>query len=254
MAKVISFGIQKGGSGKSSSTGITAYLLAKKYRILAVDFDSQGNLTQLLSLKSLQEFEGKTVLEAVQEEDPRPYIYPVTDFLHLLPADDFLSIFGREVIPKYNKGNPSEILRNTLKVVQDDYDFILCDLPPNLGDQTINGLYAADYVVVMMQAAPFCYDALHRFLEMVKFIQEREHPDIKVAGILPTMVVSRAVIDEGILVQVTQEFNDLVFNTVIKRRQRIQDFSASGITEATKEDREALAPYKAFVKELLNRV
>ena len=79
MGVIISFGIQKGGVGKSTTTGISSYLLSKEYKVLAVDFDSQGNLTQFLIQKNIYDFTHKTVLEALKEKNPTPYIYKITE-------------------------------------------------------------------------------------------------------------------------------------------------------------------------------
>ena len=67
MAKVISFALQKGGVGKTTATALTSYLLSQDYKVFAVDFDSQGNLTQLLTQQDVYEFRGTTILEAIHE-------------------------------------------------------------------------------------------------------------------------------------------------------------------------------------------
>ncbi|MGN7309312.1 ParA family protein, partial [Bacillus subtilis] len=87
-AKIITFGIQKGGSSKTTTSGIVSYLLSQDYRVLAVDMDSQGNLTELLTMRDIEDFRGMTVLEAMEEQDASGYICRITDTLHLLPAED----------------------------------------------------------------------------------------------------------------------------------------------------------------------
>ena len=79
MGITISFGIQKGGVGKTTSCAITAHLLSKDARVLAVDFDSQGNLTEFLTRRDIYDFTGNTVLEAIKDKDPRPYIVNVKE-------------------------------------------------------------------------------------------------------------------------------------------------------------------------------
>lgn len=79
MAKVITFGIQKGGVGKSTTSGIISYLLASEgFKTLVVDMDSQGNVTDLLTNMEPDEFAGQTILEAFKEENIKPYIHKVT--------------------------------------------------------------------------------------------------------------------------------------------------------------------------------
>lgn len=253
MAVTISFGIQKGGCGKTTTTGIVAYLLARDYRVLAVDFDSQGNLTQFLTQRNIYDFTKRTVLEACKERDARPYIVPVTDTLHILPAEDFLAGLPQWLYREY-KGDPTSVLRGALDTVQASYDFILVDLPPNLGDQTINGLTASDYAVVMLQSEPFSYDAMDRYLELLGHVQERSNPDLRLAGVLTTMLDARSSLDHAILQRATEEYEGVVFNTTIRRRSRIKEFTVTGIQDHLKADRDALENYEEFTKELIARV
>ncbi|MBM7554412.1 AAA family ATPase [Thalassobacillus pellis] len=254
MGVTISFGIQKGGVGKTTTTAISSYLLAEMgYRVLAVDFDSQGNLTGMLTQQNIYDFTERTVLQAVKEKNPVPYIHSVNDNLDVLPAEDFLSILPRYIYREY-KGHPAALLRETLDVVKADYDFILIDLPPNLGDHTVNGLTASDYAVVMLQSEPFCYDALDRYLEFLTGVQNNTNPDLILGGILTTMLDARATIDSSILDQAKEDFEDLVFASVIRRKSRIKEFSIEGIQNRIKADRVALAPYQSFLEELIERV
>jgi len=253
MAIKIAFGVQKGGVGKTTTAGMVAWLLSKKYRVLAIDFDSQGNLTQLLTQKKLSKFKDKTVLEAIQEGDPESYIYSIEKNLDILPADDYLATLPRWLYREYRDG-PVKALRNTLGGVEGRYDFIIIDLPPNLGELTANGFIAADYVVAILQSEPFCYDALPRFIETLEYAQGEIHPDLRLLGILITMVPARGAIDESISTQARAKYKDLVFETVINRRNRLKEFARIGIRDNTVQDRAVLHPYTLFVRELLNRV
>lgn len=251
MGITISIGLQKGGVGKSTTTAITAFLLAQKYRVLSVDFDSQGNLTQMLTQRNIYDFTEKTVLEACLTRDPVPYIHAINNQLHILPAEDRLVTLSRYI---HRKPNPFSVLKETLSKVKDEYDFILIDLPPNLGDQTLNGLVASDYAIAILQSEPFALDALDRYLETLQITQQKQNPDLRLAGILITMINSRASLDAAILQKVRDDYEELVFNTVIKRRSRIKEFSLEGIQDRTKVDRHALEQYRSFTEELVNRV
>jgi chromosome partitioning protein len=252
MAKIITFGIQKGGSAKTTSSGITAYLLSEKYRVLAVDLDSQGNLTELLTQRDIYDFHGRTVLEAMKEKNARPYIHPVSESLHLLTAEDHLATFSRWLYSSY-QGNKSLVLKETLESVKDEYDFIIIDTPPALGDQTINALSASDAVVAMFETSKFCYSALSRFLETVVHVQEKVNPDLKVAGILRTMIDSRRVDNKALLELVEEEYNDWCFETVIYRKASTGRLSISGFQD-NREVNQAVSQYRDFLKELINRV
>ena len=253
MGKTISFGIQKGGVGKTTTTAITSFLLSQDAKVLAVDFDSQGNLTSFLTQKNIYDFTEKTVLQALKEKDPRSYIVEINENLHILPAEDYLATLSRYIYQEY-KGRPAFLLKETLEVVKDNYDYILIDLPPNLGDQTLNGITASDYTVVILQSEPLCYETLDRYLDFLSGAQDNTNPNLQLAGILCSMLDSRSSLDASILETTKEEYEDVVFETVIKRRSRLKEYVVEGLKLDTKKDRTALAQYINFVKELKGRV
>ncbi|MDM5196783.1 ParA family protein [Fictibacillus enclensis] len=256
MAITISFGIQKGGVGKTTTAAITSYLLSKDAKVLAVDFDSQGNLTSFLTQRNIYDFTEKTVLQALKDKNPIPYIHEVTPNLHVLPAEDYLSTLPQYLYREYAPSgkNVNELLKETLAVVKEEYDYILIDMPPNLGDHTVNGVTASDYAVVLLQSEPFCYDALERYLEFLQGVKEYTNKDLKLAGILTCMLDARATIDLSILEKTKNDYEDLVFDAVIRRRSKIKEYTIEGIQTHTKKDNEALKQYIDFVKELKERV
>jgi chromosome partitioning protein len=253
MGKVISVGLQKGGVGKTTTTAILAYLLSKEFKVLAIDFDSQGNLTSILSQKSIYNYSKSTVFEACVNRNPKPHIKKLTENLHILPADDMLATFSNWLIQKKFIDN-SRILRDTIEVIKNDYDFILIDLPPNLGEQTINGLCASDYAIAMLQSEPFSYDALDKYIGTLSHIQEHKNPNLILCGILPTLLDSRTIIDTAIINKARQEYEDVVFKTTIRRKNRLKEFSITGIQDTSKSDIMALEAYYSFVEELKLRV
>lgn len=253
MAVTISFGIQKGGVGKTTTTGITSYLLSLEAKVLAVDFDSQGNLTSFLTQQNIYNFTGNTILQATQEKNPKPYIHQITENLHILPAEDFLSILPRFLYREY-RGNPNLLLKETLEIVKNKYDYILIDCPPNLGDHTINAVTASDFAIVLLQSEAFCFDALERYMEFLVGVQNNTNPNLRVAGILTSMLDSRASLDKSILDQAQKDYEDILFKSIIRRRSKIKEFALSGISLKNKQEKEALQPYIRFVKELKERV
>lgn len=256
MGITICFGLQKGGVGKTTTTAMTAFLLSKNHRVLAIDFDSQGNLTQMLTQRDIYEFAKKTVFEAIQEGNAENYIYQANDNLHLLPAEDLLALLTNRLVAMYPKDRKAQLsaLKNLIMPIKGQYDYILIDLPPNVGDHTLCGLVASDFAVVIMQTEPFAYNALERYLETMELAQEMANPDLRLAGILTCLMSQQMSLDNAIRLQTLEDYEHLVFKTVIKRRARIKEFSLEGISDKTKADREALKPYQDFVKELLERV
>ena len=195
MALTITMGIQKGGCGKSTTTGILAHLLSKDFKVLAIDMDSQGNLSELLTQQPSNNFVGKSVLEAMQQGIVNEFVVPVSENLDVLPANNFLATFARWLYTgktyqgensPYN-GNISFVLDNLLEQVRDDYDFILIDTAPSLSEQTTNALCASEYVVVMYECSNWCYSAIPNFMDSVAAANEVGNRDTQVIGILRTM-------------------------------------------------------------------
>lgn len=244
MSIIISIGMQKGGCGKTTTTCLSAYELSKSFRTLVIDMDHQGNSTYFLTRRSPYAFSGKTTLEGLQERDLSPYVVSISDTLHIVPAEDALMEFD---------GNPL-VLRESLRQLQSQFDFILLDLPPHAGAHTQNGLVASDYGLVVLQSDPLCYEALERYLTLMQAMKDSYNPNLGMLGILVTLISSRASLDQAIIDQVKKDYEDWVFQTVIKRKLRIKEFSHTGISERYTQDRMALRQYKQFVKEMISRV
>lgn len=252
MAKVITFGIQKGGSSKTTTSGIVAHLLSQNHRVLAVDLDSQGNLTELLTQRDIYDFHGSTVFEALKEKNAKKYVHEITDTLHILTAEDHLARFPAWLYEQY-RGNRSLVLTETLANVRDEYDFIVMDTPPALGDQTINALAASDAVVAMFEASKFCYSALGRFLETCLHVQELVNSDMKIAGILRCMIDTRRTDNKALIELVEEEYKELCFPTVITRTAATGRLSINGFRNNS-ELNAAVLQYHGLVKELIHRV
>ncbi|WP_124728851.1 ParA family protein [Staphylospora marina] len=254
MGHIISVGMGKGGVGKTTTCSTLADILSEAgHKVLGIDFDPQGNFTQMVTRQSLFDFEDRTIFEAMKSRDPRPYIHRVRENFDLIPADDYLAYLSKYLYTEYD-GHPYRLLAETIGLLKDEYDFIFIDLPPNLGDQTLNGLAASDFTIAVFQPEPFCFDGLLRYEETVELIQENINPNLKFLGVITSMMDSVAAIDEAIYQKAKNHYNDLLFDTVIKRRARIKEYSLIGLKKETAKDRITLAPYISLVKELMDRV
>ena len=261
MAKVITFGIQKGGPGKTTTAGITAFMLAEDgYNVLAIDTDSQGNLTELLTQMDIYSFRERTVLEALKDQDARPYIYAIRQNLDILPSNDFMATFPRWLYLKH-EGNWNAVLKETIEPVIDTYDYIIIDTPPALSEQTLNALVASDYVVAMYETSKFCFSALERFMETVLHAQEAPdfpdqegpNPGLVVAGILCSLIDIRRSDAIAYLDLVQEEYGNLVFETVIKRKAVVGRISCFGFWD-NPEIEKVLEEYRVFYTELMERI
>lgn len=254
MAKVVTFGIQKGGVGKSTTSGIISYLLAKDgYRVLVVDMDSQGNVSDLLLQMEPEEFEDKTILEAFAEEDIEPYILEASENLHVVPSDDYLAQLAKLFYTVLKPKDPSMSLRKLLKPIQDRYDYIIIDTPPSLSEPMINAVCASDYVVIMAESSKWAFTAIKRFRATIEAASDQKGLDIKIAGILRTMNDSRRADSKAFVELIEDVYPELVFDTVIKRKASTGRIALEGLFE-NKELKEALEQYYDFYKEFKIRV
>lgn len=246
----ISFALQKGGVGKTTSTCIAAVILAEAgYKVLVVDFDSQGNATSMLSGNSMYKYSGRTIMEAIREEAAADYVVPIKENLFLIPAEDKLATFSRYIYTQ-KVGNPTRVLARTLAPIENDYDFIFVDVGPSLGDQMINGIVYVDHIIAPVDHGAFSLEALDRFVEFIDETRGEGHTKAEVLGILMTMKDSRSKHEREISETLRQLYGDKVFETAIRRLAKIKESAANGVDVLSKN----LMDYIDLVQEILDRV
>nr|DAU24497.1 MAG TPA: ParA [Caudoviricetes sp.] len=254
MAVKIMFGLQKGGVGKTTSTSVIGALLAMSgYKTLVIDMDSQGNSTQMLTQKNIYEFENHTVLEAIKEQNPQKYIYHAAENLDLLPAEDSLITLTQYIYISGIK-EISKVLANAMASIENQYDYILVDCPPNLGEIVANSLVYADFAVIPVPADPFSMDALDRFVEFIKQAKSEQHTKAEILGIFFTQRNMRVTLEQDTAANIRERYGDLVFKTEIRTRSKLKEFILDGINPKKVADYEALDDYLELTKEIVNRV
>lgn len=256
MTNVISVGIQKGGSGKTTTASMLAYILSQNQKVLAIDMDGQGNMTQAITgVDDIYEFDGKSIYNALLDENAAPYIIKVTDNLHILAGDENINTLGSHFYIELRKQRIPYMttLLRTIQNIKDEYDYIVIDNPPALGELSIVSLSASDFVVIMYEPKKFCYSSLKRYLLTIEVVQQRVNPKLKIAGILQTMLDNRRTDYKYYSELVRKEFGDLVFKTIIHRNAVIGRMDAFGIF-GNPEIRQLTKFYQPFVEELISRV
>lgn len=254
MAHKIMVAIQKGGVGKSTTTVILAEMLAASgFKVLVLDLDSQGNTTQMLTQRSIYENTGRTILEAIKESNPKEYLLSPKENIDLLPADDMLVSFSRYI---YNEriSNPISTLGNTIREIEGDYDFILMDCPPNLGDIVLNAIVYSDHIIIPIKPEAFGKDAVERFIDNISDAKRAGHTTADVLGILFTMRDSRVKLERTVGQDLRERYGSLVFDTEIRLRARLEEYALTGVRMDKRADIEALEDYISLAEEVIKRI
>ena len=216
---------QKGGVGKTTTcVNLGSALAALGYKVLLVDFDSQGNMSSGVGAKK----DKPTIYELLAGQCSCGQAVKNTpvENLDAITADTDLSGAAIELVDEENR---EFFLKKALEPLREKYDFILIDCPPSLGILTLNGLAAADSVIVPMQCEYFALEGITLLLQTVKKVQKSINPKLIIGGIFFTMYDSRTRLAQDVVRQVQAYFKDVVFNTIIPRNIRLSEAPSHGV-------------------------
>ena len=206
MGKIIMIGAMKGGVGKSVTTFNLAYSLQKKgKKVLAVDFDSQSNLTICFGAEDVDVAIGDLMLAVIEDEElpeREEYIWE-RNGVDFIPSSIGLSAVEAKL--RLEMG-AEKMLAAILEPLRDEYDVILIDTSPSLGALNINAMAAADEVIVTVNPQLLAMKGLQDFLKTVKKIKSRINAKLDVAGILLTMCDARTILCKTITEQMAETF------------------------------------------------
>ena len=253
MTTVISVTNQKGGVGKTTSAVNIAYYLARQgKKTLLVDFDPQGNATSGLGVNK-QELEA-TMSDVILEAKPLVDIILPTDHknLFIAPTDPQLANTEVELAQATRRFTR---LKNAIGTLPPHYDYILIDSPPSLSLLTVNGLIAAQYVLLPVQAEFYALEGLGQLLETMKLVRKSMNPTLDLIGVLPTMVDGRTTLSGQVHEEIKKHFPGKVFKTTIPRNIRLAEAPSHGLpVGAYDKFSKGARAYKAVTKELIQRV
>lgn len=252
MATVISVTNQKGGVGKTTSAVNIAYYLAKSgKKTLLVDFDPQGNATSGLGIDK-QQLDG-TMTDVILETKQLKEIILPTEHKNLFLAPAISHLANTEVELAQANRRFSR-LKNAIENTP-NYDYVVIDSPPSLSLLTVNGLIAARYVLLPVQAEFYALEGLGQLLETMKLVRKSMNPTLDLLGVLPTMVDGRTTLSGQVHEEIKKHFPGKVFKTVIPRNIRLAEAPSHGLpVGAYDKFSKGARAYKAVTKEVLERV
>lgn len=226
LPRVIAVANQKGGVGKTTTTINAGACLAEMgFRTLIVDLDPQGNATTGLGIEN-RGLE-TSMYHVLLHDVPIENCVEPTDVEGLFVAPASLDLAGAEIelVPAFSRETR---LKSAIAAVMDDYDYVMIDCPPTLGLLTVNGLAAADEVLVPIQTEYYALEGLGQLLRNVDLVKRNLNPELDVSMIVCVMYDARTNLSDQVVAEVRDHFGDKVLRTVVPRTVRLSEAPSFG--------------------------
>jgi len=226
MGKTIIVANQKGGVGKTTTiVNLSAYIAEAGKRTLVVDLDSQGNSCSGLGIDKKRDenslYEVLLGMASIEE------IITPTQLSNLFVVPSNINLSGAQVEMVEMKGREFK-LRSVIDPIKKSYDYIFIDSPPSLGLLTINGLAAADSVIIPIQCEYYALEGLSQLLKTIDLVKTRLNTVLTLEGVLLTMYDTRTNLSRQVVEEVISYFKNKVYKTIIPRNVRLAEAPSYG--------------------------
>lgn len=252
MPTVIAVTNQKGGVGKTTTAINLAFFLAKSNKkTLLVDFDPQGNATSGLGINKAELTQ--TMTDVITGNADLASVVVKTEHKNLWLAPTTSILANTEVeLAKTEKRFTR--LKLAIDASGDTYDYVIIDSPPSLSLLTVNGLIAAKYVLLPVQAEFYALEGLGQLLETMKIVRKGMNPGLELLGVLPTMLDSRTTLSNQVHEEIKRHFPGKVFDITIPRNIRLAEAPSHGVPIGVYDKfSKGSRAYKALAKEVIAR-
>lgn len=252
MKKICIFN-QKGGVGKTTTNiNLCAYLAMEGYRVLTIDIDPQGNTTSGLGLDK-NNLESSIYDVLISDATMKESIVRSDLVQNLYISPSTMELAGAEV-ELINRAERENIIKNKLKEIEDEYDYVFIDCPPSLGILTINALSCADSVLIPIQCEFYALEGVSQLINTIQLVKKSLNKDLYIEGVVMTMFDYRTNLSNEVLKEVQKYFKDKVYKTTISRNVRLAEAPSFGLPIMLYDEKcKGAEAYVKLTKEFLKR-
>ena len=226
MGRMIAIGNQKGGVGKTTTTvNLGAALAFQGKKVLIIDMDSQGNATSGLGIERADVKQSVYEVLVDQIEAAGAILPTSRENLWILPST--LQLAGAE-IELATADHRESRLKQAIEPIKADYDYILVDCPPSLGQLSLNAFTASDTILIPVQCEYYALEGLSQLLNTIRLVQRTYNKNFRIEGVLLTMLDARTNLGYEVGEEVRKYFQEKVYQTIITRNVRLSEAPSYG--------------------------